>query len=130
MNLICFASVFAKGDFLMERDRLQKRYESFYQRVQEKKRKDLIRQGMAEAHKQDRQKREKTRDALRRSFVRRIPEAKERERLLHEEQLKELSHHHENLRLKYIKERKELKKIKKESMMIPPAQDVGLEDVN
>ena len=119
-----------KSDFLLEKERLQERYEDFYQRIQEKKRKDLIRQGMAEAHKKRVQQRKEKYNASRLKFVRKPKLEKQKERLAHEKWLKGLEKKHKDFRAKYIQDREALRKIKQKSMMIPLSQEVGLEGVN
>ena len=119
----------AKSDFSIERDQLKRRYEDFYLRVQEKKRKDLMRQNWAKEHKKNRQEREEEYNTMRRLFVRPKPEDRENQRLLHEKLVRKKGRVREKLRLEHIRQRNRLTKIRESSMKIPPEKDAGLEEL-
>ena len=117
----------ARGDFSIEKDRLQRRYEDFYLRIQEKKKKDIMRQNQAKAHKKRRQERAKDYDSTRRNFVRKKPKSREGQKFKYEKLAKKRIQQYHQLRLEYIRQRDRLEKVREESMRIPPEKDVGLE---
>ena len=120
----------ATSDFEIEKRRLERRYQDFYQRIQEKQRKTVIRQDWVKAHKKRREQFTKKYDAKRRSFVKRGRERKrDRGEAQYEALLEKREAVHHKVRLEYIKQRERLRKIKEGSAMIPPDQDVGLEEI-
>lgn len=123
---------FAGSDFDIEKRRLERRYEAFYQRIQEKQRKSFFRQDLVKVHKKRREKRTRDYNMLRRRFVqKRKKGGRKRDGLeaKYQASLERKATARNKVRLKYIKQKKRLEKVRESSMMIPPAQDVGLEEI-
>lgn len=118
----------ARDDFSMVKERLQRRYEDFYLRIQEKKRNNLMRQSQAKSHKKRRQARARSYDNKRRQFVRKKIKDQKQQRLRYEKQLQKKVQARHRLRLKYIQQRELLKKIKERDWKISLEKETGLEE--
>ena len=130
LGLIFTTTALAKSDFDIEKKRLQRRYEDFYKRIQEEKRRDFMRKDLAQAHKKRRQQRAKAYDNERRKFVQKKKRRKQVwDEAKYEALIKKKAAARNQIRQEYIKQKKRLEKIRENSMKIPPEQDVGLEEI-
>lgn len=118
------------GNFGVEKDRLQRRYEDFYQRIQEKQRNDVMRQDLMGVHKKRRNEWVRAYDEKRRNFVRKGRKQEgEMGEAGYKEILKRRAMARDKLRLEYVERRKRLRKVREDSMKVPLEQEVGLEDI-
>ena len=108
-------------------NRLNKRYEGFFIYHQDKKRTLSRRLSGVPAHKKQRQQTQKSKERIRKSFVRKPPASKESLRLKWERQQKQLAQKREMSRKAFVKKRNRVERVKSTARKVPANQDVGLE---
>ncbi len=122
-------SALAQSDFESEKNRSERRYQDFYQRFQEKKRKTFARQHLAKDHKKVRQNQKKKNDKLRRQFIK-IGRKKKNQSTalpeLYQAMQDKRDKDRRQVRKKYIQQKRRLQKIREKSLTIPSDQEFGL----